>query len=50
MLHFGNKVVAVLPVHDTLIIASQNQKELMAVLKRVFGERFGGADIKVTVK
>ena len=50
MLHFANKGVPVLPVHDSFIIAAQHQQELVAVMKRVFGERFGGADIKVTVK
>ena len=50
MLHFANKGVPVLPVHDSFIIAAQHQKELVAVMKRIFGERFGGADIKVTVK
>ena len=50
MVHFANKGVPVLPVHDSFIIAAQYQQELVAVMKRVFGERFGGADIKVTVK
>ncbi len=50
MLNFANKGVPVLPVHDSFIIAAQHQQELVAVMKRVFGERFGGADIKVTVK
>ena len=50
MLHFANKGVPVLPVHDSFIIAAQHQRELVAVVKRVFGERFDGADIKVTVK
>ena len=50
MLHFANKGVPVLPVHDSFIIAAQHQQELVAVMKRVFGERFDGADIKVTVK
>ncbi len=47
---FANKGVPVLPVHDSFIIAAQHQQELVAVMKRVFGERFGGADINVTVK
>ena len=50
MLHFAKKGVPVLPVHDSFITAAQHQHELVAVMKRVFGERFGGADIKVTVK
>ena len=50
MLYFTSKDVPVLPVHDSFIIAAQQQQELVAVMKRVFGERFGGADIKVTVK
>ncbi len=50
MLHFANKGVPVLPVHDSFIIAAQHQQELVAVMKRVFGECFDGADIKVTVK
>ena len=49
MLHFAGKGVPVLPVHDSFIIAAQHQQELVAVMKRVFGERFGGADIRVTV-
>ena len=50
MLHFANKGVPVLPVHDSFIIAAQHQQELVTVMKRVFGERFDRADIKVTVK
>lgn len=50
MLHFANKGVAVLSVHDSFTIAAQHQQELIALMKRVFGERFGEADIKVTVK
>ena len=50
MLHFANKGIPVLPVYDSFIIAGQHQKELVKVIKRVFGTRFGGADIKVTVK
>mgnify|MGYP004352199463 FL=1 len=50
MLRFANKGVPVLPVHDSFIVAAQHQQELVAVMKRVFAERFDGADIKVTVK
>ena len=50
MLHFANKGVPVLPVHDSFIIAAQHQQELVAVMKGVFGERFDGADIKVTAE
>ena len=50
MLHFAKKGVPVLPVHDSFIIAAQHQRELVAGMKRVFGERFGGAEIKVKVK
>ena len=50
MLYFTSKDVPVLPVHDSFIIAAQHQQELVTVMNRVFGERFGGADIKVTVK
>ena len=50
MLHFANKGVPVLPVHDSFIIAAQHQQDLVAVMKRVFSERFAGADIRVTVK
>ena len=50
MLHFANKGVPVLPVHDSLIVAAQHQKELVTLMKRVFGARLGGAEIKVTVK
>ena len=50
MLHFANKGVPVLPVHDSFIIAAHHEQELVAVMKRVFGERFAGADIEVTVK
>ena len=50
MLRFANKGVPVLPVHDSFIIAAHHEQELVAVMKRVFGERFAGADIKVTVK
>ena len=50
MLHFANKGVPVLPVHDSFIVAAQHEQELVAVMKRVFAERFGNADIKVTVK
>ena len=50
MLHFANKAIPVLPVYNRFIIAAPHQKELVKVIKRVFGKRFGGADIKVTVK
>ena len=50
MLHFANKGVPVLPVHDSFIVAAQHEQELVAVMKRVFAERFDGAVIKVTVK
>ena len=50
MLCFTSKDVPLLPVHDSVIIATQHQRELVAGMKRVFGERFGGAEIKVTVK
>ena len=50
MLRFANKGVPVLPVYDSFIVAAQHQQELLTVMKRVFGERFAGADIKVTVK
>ena len=49
MLHFAVDDIPVLPVHDSFIVAAQHQQELVAVMKRVFAERFGGADIKVTV-
>ena len=50
MLHFARKDIPVLPVHDSFIICADYQNELIDVMKRAFGERFGGADIKVTVK
>lgn len=50
MLHFAGKGVPVLPVHDSFIVAAQHQQELVVGMKRVFGERSGGAEIKVTVK
>ncbi len=50
MLQFANKGVPVLPVHDSFIIAAQHEQELVAVMRRIFGERFDGAEIKVTVK
>ena len=50
MLNFANKGVPVLPVHDSFIVAAQHEQELVAVMKRVFAERFCNADIKVTVK
>ena len=49
MLRFAGKGVPVLPVHDSFIIAAQHGQDLVAVMKRVFGEHFNGADIKVTV-
>jgi hypothetical protein len=33
MLHFANKGVPVLPVHDSFIIAAQQEQELVAVIK-----------------
>ena len=50
MLHFAGKGVPVLPVHDSFIVAAQHQQELVVGMKRIFGERSGGAEIKVTVK
>ena len=50
MLHFANKGVPVLPVHDSFIIAAQHQQELVTVMKRVLSVRFDGVDIKVTMK
>ncbi len=50
MLYFAEKGVPVLPVHDSFIIAAQHGQDLVAMMKRVFGEHFGGAAIKVTVK
>ena len=50
MLHFANKGVPVLPVHDSFIVAAQHQQELVTLMKRVFGARLGGAEIRVTVK
>ncbi len=49
MLHFAVDDIPVLPVHDSFIVAAQHQQELVAVMKRVFTQRFGGADIKVAV-
>ena len=50
MLRFANKGVPVPPVHDSFIAAAQHQQELVTLMKRVFGARLGGAEIKVTVK
>ena len=50
MLHFARKDIPALPVHDSFIICADYQNKLIDVMKRAFGERFDGADIKVTVK
>ena len=50
MLRFANKGVPVLPVHDSLISAAQQQQELVTLMKCVFGSRLGGPEIQVTVK
>lgn len=41
MLHFASKGVAVLPVHDSFIVAAQYKDELIRVMQTVFHERYG---------
>lgn len=40
MLHFADKDVPVLPVHDSFIIAAENKDELVRVMQAVFYERY----------
>lgn len=41
MLHFLEKGVPVLPVHDSFIIAADHEDELVRVMQEVFYERYG---------
>ena len=41
MLHFAEKSVPVLPVHDSFIIAAQHKDELVQVMQGVFYESYG---------
>lgn len=41
MLHFAERHVPVLPVHDSFIIAAQHRYELVRVMQAVFHDRYG---------
>lgn len=41
MLHFADKGVPVLPVHDSFIITADHKDELVRVIQSVFHERYG---------
>lgn len=41
MLHFADRGVPVLPVHDSFIIANDHKDELVRVMEAVFHERYG---------
>lgn len=49
MQHFEEKGVAVLPVHDSFIIAADHKDELVRVMQSVFHERYGQKP-KITLK
>ncbi|QPZ93373.1 hypothetical protein [Thioclava electrotropha] len=41
MLHFADRGVPVLPVHDSFIIAAEHKDELVRVMEAVFHDRYG---------
>ncbi|NDW46362.1 hypothetical protein [Ruegeria sp. PrR005] len=49
MLHFADKGVPVLPVHDSFIVATPHRDELVRVMKNSFAETYGQTT-SVTVK
>ena len=49
MMHFVDRGIPILPIHDSFIIAHRHRKELVAVMLGAFKEVYG-QDISVTVK